>query len=182
MRKKSKIDITYKHVKGHQDDNDKIENLDQWALMNILADHEAKEFWYMSKEFPEREYPKVLKGYWSLKIGREVVVSKVNERIVDHIHGTQIMEKWKEKERVGGKIERESWDVIEQAMKDSGHEISLFITKHVAGIYGVAKILKRWGSQKSSLCPLCKRKEETAHHVWMCKDKRVVMKWEEILR
>jgi len=42
LRKISKVTLTQRHVKGHQDDHS--EDLDQWARLNVKMDEHAKHF------------------------------------------------------------------------------------------------------------------------------------------
>ena len=79
------VEISFRHVRGHQDD---IENavLDRWAILNILVDKEAK--WYLSKITADPTIDadlKIVSSHWNVYMDEQPITRNVSNTIIEKI-------------------------------------------------------------------------------------------------
>jgi hypothetical protein len=156
-----------RHVAGHQDDDDGIEELDRWATLNIEMDSLAKIFWNDMCE-NQAENITIAGEYWPVYIEGEKIASKLDERIRDHVLGQAQCDRWERKGRLTREsITRVNWQACGKAMKSLTIGRRLWIAKHVSGHAGVGTKMVQWQLRESAACPRCGA-EEDCRHVWTC--------------
>jgi len=73
------------------------------------------------------------------------------------------------------------WKTIGTAMTSIPCSRRVFLTKHVSGMCGVGKFMKRWKEWEEDLCPRCGLPED-APHVWQCKGSGTEAVWDKALQ
>ena len=175
------VELHFRHVKGHQDD-DFYAELDEWAKLNIEMDDGAKEHWYRFRD--QRSQSQYVYGEpWPLWIAGTKLTKEVARNITEHIDGEAICEYWKEKGRFGSsRKEAIHWDAIGKAMEEVGRPRRQWIVKHASGFCATGKMMKRWKQQSSSKCPRCDEEVEDALHVWRCTGEGVEVQWKDSIQ
>jgi len=164
MRKMSKVSWTYRHVKGHQDKTSS--DLDEWATQNVRMDTLAKQHLSSARRAP-RHY-NIAGEPWQLWVEGKKITSRIQERIYSAVHRPESEAYWGRKEGSTENIPLVDWPNIGYAMKKVPRARRFFITKHISGMCGVGKFMKRWREWEDDLCPRCGVQED-APHVWLCK-------------
>jgi hypothetical protein len=68
-------------------------------------------------------------------------------------------------------IQLVDWYALEGAMMSMSRSRSIFVAKHNSGMCGVGKFMKRWWCGE----------EETASHVWHCRDHEASSVWQQAM-
>lgn len=114
----SPITWKFRHIKGHQDDNLPLANLDRWAKLNIEMDTRAKKHMEISKRSP-RHYLLTAEP-WSTWYQGGKIISDFSNTIYDLVHSDEIKHYWKKKDdRTEEVINSINWELIEVAMKET---------------------------------------------------------------
>jgi len=176
MRKMSKVSWTYRHVKGHQDKTSS--DLDEWATQNVRMDTLAKQHLSSARRAP-RHY-NIAGEPWQLWVEGKKITSRIQERIYSAVHRPESEAYWGRKEGSTENIPLVDWPNIGYAMKKVPRARRFFITKHISGMCGVGKFMKRWREWEDDLCPRCGVQED-APHVWLCKGLGAEERWNKAL-
>jgi hypothetical protein len=56
----------------------------------------------------------------------------------------------------------------------------VFVAKHVSGMCGVGRFMKRWKEWPSDACPRCGDTEDSSH-VWTCKGPGTTELWDKAI-
>ena len=93
IREEIPVLIEFRHVKGHQDDDQNQLPLDRWAQLNILADREAKKHlaWYIQNPSHDTDLQPV-SPHWTIQIDNSLVTANVCHTLQDHIHSKNMKE------------------------------------------------------------------------------------------
>jgi hypothetical protein len=166
MLKSSPIKWEFRHVEGHQDDG--IEVLDRWAMLNVEMDSLAKVLWNDEVDQPREYNEMVANEYWPVFIGGSKISSQLDVAIREHILGTAQCERWVRKGRLTQEsIQQVNWKACEIAMKQLSIGRRHWIAKHVSGHAGVGVKMVQWRMRGTAECPRCGQ-EEDCRHVWTC--------------
>ena len=179
--KKSPLKWKYRHVKGHQDDNNNI-ILDHWANLNIEMDLLAKEKRAQEEQTPSPRQWLIEDEPWILCISGVKQTKKFADNIHDFIGGEALCTYWEE----NGQLPPHStanvdWDATDLAMRNSPQSRRRWVTKHVVGMCGVGKWMKRWKKKPTDECPRCSQPED-AQHVWLCAHPTANEVWKSALQ
>jgi len=177
LRKILPISISHRHVKGHQDDLSK--ELDDWATLNVQMDADAKQFLSQARRQP-RHYD--IEGEpWQLWVRGNKLTSTIQTQLYSHVQSISSEEYWGNKPGVLKPVlHTVDWQTIGKAMRTQRRTRRFFLTKHVAGMCGVGKFMKRWKEWDQDTCPRCGEYED-APHVWQCKGQGTKAIWDKAL-
>jgi hypothetical protein len=111
-----------------------------------------------------------------IKIG-----SNLDDFLYDMVHSPSALEYWKKKDNMtDSALGNINWDAIVTAMKETKRSSRVFIAKHVSGMCGVGKFIKRWKLRQDDICPRCEETEDAAH-VWTCQGEGANEIWNKSL-
>jgi hypothetical protein len=165
LRTQSRINWSFRHVKGHQDQQGI--DLDLWAQRNIQMDMRAKEHLLVAKRTPR--YFNIPGEPWQLWVKDTKVTKNIFTILYDAVHSTTSEDYWCSKfswrQEESQSID---WKLVGKAMKALPRSRRFFISKHVSGMCGVGKFMQCWREWESLNCPRCGLFED-AQHVWRCK-------------
>jgi hypothetical protein len=180
LRDQCSIQWSFRHVKGHQD-NDPMAELDQWARLNIEMDLRAKAHWYDTHETSHDIQYSIPSEPWSVWIQGRKLCSDVRTDLLEYIHGREALTWWDKKGRFKTSTSANvDWEACAQAMRNATITRRHWIAKHAAGWCGVGKMMKLWQEWDTSDCPRCGAFED-AQHVWQCLAPSVTPVWERSL-
>jgi hypothetical protein len=129
-------------------------------------DSRAKSHMEIAKRSP-RHYMLALEP-WSIWLNGKKLIASLDETIYNVVHSPKALEYWQGKDDLPQEvIAKVDWDSIGVAMKEAKRSRRIFISKHVSGMCGVGKFMKRWKLRTDDSCPRCGDPED-AEHVWLC--------------
>ena len=160
-------------VEAHQDNKDKIENLDCWAKANIMADKQAKS--HLRRVMRQEPRPGITmykdKG-WMIRIGNKRITRHFQKQLIYHCTKVGIKCHWCNCFEINlNKMGSIDWKVCIKTTKDMSAVKRLFITKHAAEISATGRNMVRRQQHETSQYPRCKEEDKHTRHIIMCKGK-----------
>jgi hypothetical protein len=155
----------YRYVKGHQDEGSGV--LDSWAMGNILMDSRTKQ--HLSHAMSSPRHFLIQGEPWKIWLGNKKLTSKIQSHIYSLVQDEDGAQYWMAKlDSSSQTVNLVDWKAISLSMKGIKRGRRVFVTKHVVGMCGVGKFMKRWRQWDTDQCPRCGDSED-AQHVWICK-------------
>jgi hypothetical protein len=156
----------WKHVKGHQDDDIPIDQLDCWSKWNIEMDKEAKIFW--DETVTETILPKIEGEPWRTIINGIKISSNLGSQLREACTMPTAMSYWKSKKRFG-RVGPQGidWDALGAAMTSTPGNRQKWVSKMISGFSATGKMMQRRQERESAECPRCGKMEDV-EHVWRC--------------
>jgi len=172
LRRNMRLSLSFKHVKGHQDETQ--EELDIWAKRNIAMDTKAKQYLIVAASTP-RHFD--IKGEpWQLWVGGKKITANLCHNIYEAVHRVSSTDYWASKVNDPSCIKEVDWQLVGKALRTVPRTRRVFLSKHISGMCGVGKFMKRWGEWETDACPRCGQIED-APHVWTCKGRGTEEIW-----
>ena len=153
-------------VKGHQDDNRDVRELDPWAKVNIDMDRQAKGYWQRlnnnrPRPFSLPDSPDV----WSLWIHGQRI-TRWDSKTADALYfNSEARKYWEAKYAHFRELD---YDAIRLAYKSINLYYQLRIPKWIGRRLPVGSITARWNTDNVATCPRCNHVNETTLHVISC--------------
>ena len=166
IRARTPIFWSTRWVKGHQDDNNSLQELDEWAKLNIEMDALAKEHW--GRLNLNRPAPFSLPsndGVWSIW-SYDIRITRWDNATADQLFfNSKTRYYWREK--------FEHLPVLDyEAIRTAYESINLFyqlrVPKWIGRRLPVGVKTTKWIPGSSDLCPRCGTASETQTHVLQC--------------
>jgi hypothetical protein len=134
---------------------------------NILMDSRTKQHLLHAMSSP-RHF--LIQGEpWQIWLGNKKLTSTIQSLIYSLVHDEDGAQYWMAKlDSSSQTVNLVDWKAIGLAMKGIKRGRRVFVTKHVVGMCGVGKFMKRWRQWDTDQCPRCGDFED-AQHVWICK-------------
>ena len=179
--KSSTITYTYRHVKGHQNDDKKLEDLDYWALLNIEMDILAKDWWALKHTTEQYFQYKVPKGIWKISLLGNRVSNDLNGYLREGIEGAVTAQYWVEKRKryTEDSFFLVDWTAIKKALKSTSLQRQHWVTKFDSGCCPTNKMMHIWKQRLIPNCPRCNASVEDTEHVLQCPSKSSITTWEK---
>jgi hypothetical protein len=173
------ITYTWKHVKGHQD-NQNTKELDIWALLNIEADRIAKTRQNLvihnvtNYSLPNENWTIHMDGYKLCK--------DTENTVYDFVSASTMNAFWHKKRGFTDQVFHSiDWTAIKEASQQITRTRQHWLAKHACGSCGVNSVLHKWKLRDDEVCPRCRQKE-TAQHVWICDSPDTRLIWSHALQ
>ena len=158
---------SFKHVKGHQDEEIPFEQLRRPAQLNVLADHLATAA-LQEQDFDEDEnfYPLPHMPMY-LKLEGRFVCSRERNLLRDAIPRVNVANYFKDRyDWPDNVFEQVDWTAFEAARKRTP-STNTFTTKLVTGWLATNAKLAQWEKMPAT-CPFCGHHSETNDHLFQC--------------
>jgi hypothetical protein len=171
------LPISYElhHVKGHQDEAQPTEELDQWSLLNIEMDTVAKTV--LNSWSEDLDNQQIEGKPWAVWSNNAKLINNLDSRLYEIFNSKQIEEYWIRKNKFPQhKASDIHWEALERVIKTVPLVRRLFITKHAAGMCGVGKFMRLWGERDTDACPRCAVPKNVSH-VWRCPWEQAAEVW-----
>ncbi len=179
---RSSITWTPRHVKGHQDDNQRYRRLDRWARLNVEMDCTAKVYWnqvYFSGQHAPQHHAIDGEG-WTIWFGDVKMASPKTDLLYGAIHDHITIGYWVRHNRFPqSAIQDIDWDICEANMKALGLSRRRWVTKHASENCGVGVTLVGWNKQDDDKCPRCAAPHEDTTHVLKCHGRDADLVWND---
>jgi ribonuclease HI len=165
--KESHIRFKFDWVRGHQDDHNPYEELDDAARANCRADKIAEK---RIENAVNLENPMI--DYQEgpvLVVADKKLHSKLVQNIVNMINGNELDKYWIHKGRYRAEDKQYiDWIALDKATKKYKFSDQVILSKLLSNTAPTAKIMHRRDKYVDPLCPLCHREMETPHHLVQC--------------
>ena len=182
VRRKLKIDITFKHISAHQDDTMMYHDLDRPSQLNVDCDLLAKaglrRFYKNNDKNPDTlPHELVLIHINGCKITGDIGVPLRNEvsKVImrKHLISNHTI--------IPTAFDMIDWDAIAVKMSSTKQQHKIWITKHVSGFCATNKMMHRRGHEEHSRCPCCHSPDirETTRHQARCLDPERIILWND---
>jgi hypothetical protein len=160
MRKNSPLTWKTRFIKGHQDDGDGP--LDTRARRNIMMDLWAKQ--HLEVAFRTPRHYSVSGEPWQIWLGERKLTSRLLPQLYAFVHQTDGLQYWATKPDLSSDVlAKVDWALIGHSMRGVKRGRRVFVTKHVAGMCRVGKLMLRWKRWDTDKCPRCCAREEASH-------------------
>ena len=179
--------VVYKplHIKGHQDKDTPIGDLDRMAILNIECDAYAKEYLQERTNMGATCARKVLeyhtpKGMWQVQLHGTRLCNNLIEELRESIEGGKAAEYWidKKKRLKDSSFLRVDWPAVKNAMQSTTVWRRHWITKFNSGYCSTGRMMKLWRQRVIDTCPRCGIEVETPVHILQCPSVQAGKKWE----
>jgi hypothetical protein len=149
----SPITWTFKHVKGHQDE-DVDATLNHWALLNIQMDNLAKAYWLKQCTLPQLMSVPIEGAYWPVFINGMQIHSALRTTMYEEIYCKKMAQHWEQQEHMSQEQSiLVNWDDCDQAMKWLKIHHQHWVAKHSEGMCGVGWWMLKWKEHDMDQCP-----------------------------
>lgn len=165
------IDIHFEHVKGHQDNCSRFEDLPIMAQLNTKCDRRAKQALTRCHNDGEVVSPRTQGEGWQCRVDGVKQTSDPSAVTHKSACSSMMQEKLQKKGVLSSDcFDMVDWDVIGDAQARFPEGFLLWILKHVTSFCGAGEMMKIWEAWDNSQCPDCNMKNEEARHVLACKN------------
>ena len=178
--KRLPIQCKWKWVEGHQDDNKDIEELDEWAIINMWCDQAAKAH-RKRKENTTPTIPNQRFRYERFAIGYNG--NKLPNFHINKLYNSiykETLQHWNKRHQLTPERFLNTTDqhALGKAMKRMPLGKRRWLAKHQTGMSGVGRQLLRRKYQTHDKCPRCEEQDETTDHVIHCHSPRAKEEWD----
>ena len=151
-------ELTYipKHVKGHQDNIMRVQDLGRLEKLNVEVDHYAKEHWAKIQMGTGKYFKyNIPKGMWKISLLGTRICNKLIKELKESIEGGKVAEYWIcKKKRISEKgYFMVDWEANQAAMKSVPQSKRQWVTKFESGICGTGRMMKLWKQRVIDNCP-----------------------------
>ena len=162
----SSIQWNHRHVKGHQDDQDKFLDLDAASQANVIADENAKEEWKKNYS-PSKN--RTAGQPWTITCQGTVLTGNVENRLRHELYETPLKKWWMKKCNLESCEENLiDWDAYYSFRKLTPKWRNVWAVKYGAGLLPTGQNLERRGHRDNPSCPWCSEEVETTEHLFQC--------------
>jgi len=163
--------ITWKwlHIRGHQDETVDRSQLDQWALLNIEMDTNAKawlEHLLQTNYVPRSIF--IPGEGWSCWVNGAKFTSLSRQHFNDVIQRRYSEAYWRQDSKAGKAFDFINWQACGDCRRSVSMTRRIWMTKWVTGWLPLGKNMKRWGFWTTDLCPECQQPESNPSHLFQC--------------
>ena len=157
------------HVKGHQDDDDSLDDLPLEALLNIQADELAEQF-QLESNHKDDSTPMIPGTKCSLKLGGQTLGSNLRKIIRDQRRTERHKQYIQTKFNIPPAAMKDiDWDSHGQAISSFQGGSHKFLVKFLHQWLPVGKVVSRYDPVKyPAKCPSCDAPVEDFQHLFTC--------------
>ena len=187
LKQRLPIQVTFHHVKGHQDQFMPYWNLNKVARLNVKADRLAKEaLQTMLTLNQNRSFAPIYSPCEILvrdEEGHNIMIrSKLTDSLKLRIQGKLAREYWVKKKHLEETKDMIDWKMRNRNLNNLPLHLSRWMCKFCSGFCGTGKMLEKYKYQNHSRCPRCNKPEENTRHVLQCMHDEAPQQWEEEIK
>ena len=181
LKEKIPINLTFIHVKGHQEDNEELHKLSLPSQLNVLMDSLAKDL--LHTETNANEFSPHTLSFPLPKVGSTIIYEDVKNNLYKQVTTSKAHAYWVSKQRYQEEdIDNIDWLLQEKAFDSEKSTRQRKLTKWVSGWLGTGKNMKRWNLRYKGLCPFCEQDDEDTLHVLRCRHANPSQTWRTLLQ
>ena len=169
------------HVRGHQESSQSREELDRWALRNVLMDERATQVYELLA--PDCIPPLPMGRVPAVVLGQATIVSDFTAALRSHVNGPPLTEFLDRHEKFGtGSETMVHWEAYRSAFVAQPLNRRHWIVKSTTNRSAVGVEMVRRRQWRSASCPRCGFPMENALHVFKCPHSEVSSLWDKTLQ
>jgi len=168
----SSLSLTFRHIRGHQDDWVAVSRLEPLAQLNVGADTLAKEHLQHLLQTGHVTSPLPLASeVWSCWLGSTKIIHNPHRSLSHHL-GIQSAKTYLVQKQLfsPAAFELVDWEAWKSATASLPDQLSMWSGKFISGHCAVGRTMLRWKQWTHSQCPCCALPDETSQHVLLCMD------------
>ena len=175
------INVTFRHIKGHQDDHKHISALDRWATLNVQMDTRAKQMLAKARQSHHKP-PNQAFGNETVSVRHNnIKLSRFSlDSLYTLLYGANTKAYWATRHNIPPNlIDHINWETQDKALKREPFGKKRWLIKHLCGQCGVGHVLgpNRRRHQAHDRCPRCDAPDETVTHVLRCQAVSARAEW-----
>ena len=177
LKEKIPIELSFTHVKGHQDDKNEVHNLTVPSQLNVLMDGSAKDL--LNNEIDHEIDTNVLHTFsFQLPTCVTTILQNLKSELYKAITNKKGHEYWIQKKRYDKEdMDTIDWMVQEQAFSSEKSTRQRKLSKWISGWLGTGKNMRRWNLRYKGNCPFCNQPDEDTLHILQCKSESQTTAW-----
>jgi len=164
------LNITGRHIKGHQDKHKSYSQLDRWAKLNVQMDKAAKQL--LAKVRDGDPMPNQALSSSPMTVSfRGQILSRISKQdMYTEIYGKEIKKKWQTYYEIPEEYLHDGidWEGQCKALQKEPFGKRRFLVKFFAKQLAIGKNMLRRGHQDHSHCPCCDAPVEETLHIIQC--------------
>ena len=173
IKRRLPVQLTYRHVEGHQREKYPGRPLDSWALLNDDMDTLAKAYWLICHRNHTPLRQSICQDEWAVWIGPKKICKNFKQAIRDKLQTDRLEKWWKStKKLTESQIRSIDFAAARQAWKNVWPARRRYVSKFSTNYSPVGRNMRRWHFWKTNQCPRCLAPNETCDHVLQCPDPR----------
>ncbi len=177
------IQIEYQHVKGHQDELKKYDELNKMERANVRMDNTAKNILQIYSKTDQQFNTNPGKhplSFANISWNNNTIMSDVSSRLYENIAGEELHNHWISKQRYDNTTRQSIlWEPFKHAIRNSTTTRRRFVSKWISTTMGTGKNMKLWKLRPHSNCPYCMQEDETTNHILQCNHIEASMAWDK---
>jgi len=179
LRKLLPIQVSFEHVKGHQDDG-QITVLPRLAWMNIEMDLCAK------RKVTSTGSHALTNGIphegWTCSIEGKRIVKHLTMALRRHLNGAPILNHWSLKQRfANGSASDIDWEMTAKAIQALPRAKQRWVSKLATKFLPYGSNMTRWKLRTQAKCPRCSCSQEDKDHIFKCPAESAIHAWNKAL-
>jgi len=170
LRDASPLSLSFRHVRGHQDDWVAVSCLDPLAQLNVGADALAKEHLRSLISHGHTTVHRPLAGeVWSCWLSSHKVIHDPHHIIPHHL-GIRLAKEYLIQKQLfsPASFDLVDWTARQSATASLPDQLAMWAAKFLSGHCAVGRTMLRRKQWDHSNCPCCALPDETSRHVLLC--------------
>ena len=172
------FEVEYKHVQGHQKENQPQAELDGWAILNDAMDRLAKTYMQQTVQLETLDQS-IDDQEWEVRIEGSKIVSDLKRYLAQAIRRHSIVYEWTQPiTKHGYTVRKPRFSLVQINLMDEsniydawrqakGH-LRRFVCKASVDQLATGKYMRRMDFWPSDKCPRCLCDNETSIHILQC--------------
>ena len=180
-----RVNISFRHIKAHQDDVVEFDKLPRMAKMNVRMDWLAKAGANLIKDnhlsAPKQSSHPL--GFMAVSVHSRPVLHCLSSTLYNYISDKKIHEWWLSKDRYNlHDIPLIHWGICTSATATLPPSTHKFAAKWTSGHLGTGEKMVKWQFRPSDECPFCSTPGEDTAHILLCQHSSALEAWDEQLK
>jgi hypothetical protein len=165
----SPVRWSFRHVKGHQDDQNSYHALDRWSQLNVDMDGLAKSYWQiLNQNRPPPFHLQPPPGQWSIWHRTQRLPYWTLAQAQRFYYLPNINKFWNKRLDSPNALNTYDWKSSALALRRLPTPQRLWIPKWLCSTIPIGRNLSRWGMPELLPCPRCGEAESHKYHVLSC--------------
>ena len=164
---KLRIRVSFHHVKGHQDEKKRNEELNIQEKLNCDMDKMANTYLAQHKSKSSNVYPQMESQRVHIIIDGRNCVTDIKANLIDRFYRREIEQYLRNKLNISSENTDIDWNRMDKYLRNNHRNIGK-ISKIIHNQINTFKVCYRWGTSDTPLCPNCSIEDETIEHIFRC--------------
>ena len=184
LLKLKRVNITWEHIKAHQDDVKDMDSLSRLEQLNVQMDGLAK--WGAMMVIEGKMHQPTSSdhpfGFLPVAVNNSPVLHEMSSTLYSHIADIKSHQWWLTKKRYNIQdIPKIHWETCSKASNTFTKSKQRFSAKWTTGMLATGKKMGQWKFRPNTGCPFCLHPDEDTAHILSCQHQDALQLWKEQL-